>query len=366
MTKLLLPFWNAGEGRIRSFWRLLAQIILFLAILLFLVFAAYIAEIFIKEFHSPQITYKTMKRVIENLAELIATVLSLAIAGRWLDRRPFCDFGFHFSRRWWADFAFGLTLGAILMIAIFLFELAVGWVSITGVFVSHGNFTISILVWALIFVSVGIQEELLSRGYQLRNIAEGLNWRFIRPRTAIVISCIISSLIFGALHLANPHTSIISTANLAIAGLSIALGFILTGELAIPIGMHISWNFFQGNVFGFPVSGMAINSTFIAIRQGGPGAITGGEFGPEAGVIGLGATIIESVLIVAWVRWRYGHVAIDDRLAQFCPRKKPDAAPPVISVTEENLAPAIETYMSRLENYHPARSNPPAPFDKTD
>jgi hypothetical protein len=102
-----------------------------------------------------------------------------------------------------------------------------------------------------------------------------------------------------------------------LAGVFLGLAYVLTGELAIPIGLHITWNFFQGNVFGFPVSGGDFSqATFIAIEQGGPDVWTGGAFGPEAGLMGIVAMLVGSGLIVLWVRWRRGSVGLHLPLAQ--------------------------------------------------
>ena len=156
-----------------------------------------------------------------------------------------------------------------------------------------------------------------TRGYLLRNLAEGLNFKRIGPRTALIAAYIISSLIFGGLHAANPNASLTSTLSIALAGLFLGLGFVLTGELAIPIGLHISWNFFQGNVFGFPVSGAYAGPSFIAIQQAGPAWATGGAFGPEAGVIGLAAILLGCGLTLWWVRRRTGQLRMQTELAEY-------------------------------------------------
>ena len=109
-------------------------------------------------------------------------------------------------------------------------------------------------------------------------------------------------------------------ANLMVAGLFLGLGLVLTGRLGLPIGLHISWNFFQGNVFGFPVSGNDYAAaTFLAIRQGGPDLWTGGAFGPEAGLIGIGAILLGCGLTVLWVRFSYGRVALYRPYALYAP-----------------------------------------------
>ena len=169
----------------------------------------------------------------------------------------------------------------------------------------------------VLFLCVGIYEELLSRGYQLKNMAEGLNYPGIGPRGAILLAWILSSSVFGLAHLANPGSTLVSTVNIAFAGLLLGVGYVLTGSLAIPIGLHITWNFFQGNVFGFPVSGMDdIGATFFEISQGGPTSITGGAFGPEAGLVDIISSVVGSFLIVLWVRFRSGKATLETSIAE--------------------------------------------------
>jgi len=255
-----------------------------------------------------------------SLVILVGAVLSVWLAGRFLDRRRFSDFGLHLSRDWWIDFAFGLVLGALLMALIFLVEWTAGWITITGTFhapATHISLVLGLLLYLTSFIAVGILEELFSRGYQLKNVAEGLaGIRLLGTKGAIALATVLSAALFGYLHVKNPNATIISSFNIFLAGIFLALGLLLTGELAIPIGLHITWNFFQGQVFGFPVSGLESSLSVVAIVQGGNELITGGDFGPEAGLMGVGAMLLGSLLIVLWVRTRYGRADLCAQLTR--------------------------------------------------
>ena len=160
---------------------------------------------------------------------------------------------------------------------------------------------------------MGIYEEALTRGYLLTNLAEGLNLPFI-GRLPAVIRPGRFLLIFGAYTYEIPRSHHQPDRRRDLLG----LGYVLTGDLAIPIGIHITWNLFQGNVFGFPVSGTPVRgATFIAIQQGGPDLWTGGAFGPEAGLLGIAALIAGSLLILLRVHRRFGSLAFDRFLGQY-------------------------------------------------
>ncbi|MGL5756541.1 MAG: CPBP family intramembrane glutamic endopeptidase [Paraclostridium sp.] len=130
-------------------------------------------------------------------------------------------------------------------------------------------------------------EEIVARGW-LMNV--------LGARYTPAIGLIISSVFFGVSHLGNPGVSFIAILNIILVGLFLGMYVIKTNDLWGACGIHAAWNFSQGNIFGFEVSGGdVLIGSIVDLNLKGNELISGGIFGPEAG---LGATIIISICII--------------------------------------------------------------------
>ena len=318
MNVIVQMFWDPDDRRLRALWRLILHALLIVGGLLALTLLPGVSIGYGggETDAAPNVLKGVAPMLIFGLVVVAATLL----AARFFDRRPISDLGLQLSARWWRDLTFGLLLGALLMFLIFLIELALGWVTIEGAFYTSLPlpFSVAFIAFLVLFASVGFYEELMSRGYYFKNLAEGFNFGPVGRKVAIFLALLISAVIFGLLHAVNPNATTFSTINLFLAGVFLGVPVLLTDELAISIGVHIAWNFFQGNVFGFPVSGYTIfRTTVIDVAQGGPDLWTGGAFGPEAGLLGIAAMIVGSLLMIWWVKRTRGTVGFAHSLAEY-------------------------------------------------
>ncbi len=182
------------------------------------------------------------------------------------------------------------------MTLIFAAEYAAGWIQVSGflmIRVADVSLALALSFSLVKVLCVGVYEELVSRGYHLRNLAEGLN-----PPVAVFAS----SAVFALLHAVNDNATAMSTLGLLVNALLFAAAFLATGRLSAAIGLHVAWNLFEGAVFGFPVSGDKEGASVVAIHQLGPPLVTGGAFGPEAGLSGIAASLLGIAVFVAWRR----------------------------------------------------------------
>jgi membrane protease YdiL (CAAX protease family) len=294
MDRLFSIFRAKTENRPRAGWRILGhQLLLVLCLLLLEDYVTAPLKTSISQYGL---------WIVDTVTGILAFGMSVWLAGRWLDRRPFADFGFHISRAWLIQLGFGAALGAFLMAAVFLVEWALGYIQITqfGFTVEPGtSLIVGLLVMFMHYIGISFTEEILTRGYILRNLLEAFAGPNKNVSTGLAV--FVSSIIFALPHAGNPNASLVSTLLLILFGVMCAVGVILTGELAISLGLHLTWNFFQGNVFGFPVSGWELRGgTLIQLQQRGPEWFTGGAFGPEAGAVGLIVMLLGVLCIVFW------------------------------------------------------------------
>jgi uncharacterized protein len=315
MSTIKHVFWNRDEARLRAGWR----IFVYSAAWFVLGYVAIYLRDSVAAGWLPEVYRTPLLAAIFTL--LVVVLLTGLVGSRLLDRRPLAGYGFHLNKGWWLDLGFGVALGTLLMLGIFGVELALGWTEITATFVtgdSGQHFGPLILVlFTTILLYGGILEEITYRGYLLQNLAEGLNLKRIGPQLATLIAVLISSVVFGLGHAENASATSLSTINtMLIAALVLAGGYVLTGQLALPIGFHVAWNFVGVGVLGFSASANILGASFFAISEHGPALWTGGAYGPLGGLLGTGAFILGFLLIVAWVRVRVGKVGLDLSVAQ--------------------------------------------------
>ena len=240
----------------------------------------------------------------------VAVTAGVLLAARLIDRRRLADLGLRLERGWFADLLVGLGLGLALQTLVAIVGFVAGWFALAGVAIgSPAAFADAIVL----YLAVGIYEELLVRGYLLTNAAEALRGS-LGDRRAVAGGLLVSAAVFGVAHWANPGASALSTLGVALAGVFLGVGYVLTGRLSLPVGVHISWNLTQGVVYGLPVSGTTAAAHLIDLDPVGPALLTGGAFGPEAGLLGLVALALGTAATVAWARW-IGADAPDPRVA---------------------------------------------------
>jgi membrane protease YdiL (CAAX protease family) len=156
--------------------------------------------------------------------------------------------------------------------------LLIGTCDLVLLVVAHAHHTrrhgLPWLELATVFVPAAFHEELVFRGYlfqKLRSVNRSVAFAF-------------SSFLFAMLHLNNRNITPVALANIALAGIMLALAYERYERLWFPIGIHLSWNILSGPVLGYSVSGYDSQTTVFATTARGADWITGSAFGIEGSV----------------------------------------------------------------------------------
>ena len=221
----------------------------------------------------------------QNLLSLLITLFSFAFISlliffrvKVIEKRSLSSIGFN-KNNWLKKYSLGFLIGLVMMSIIVLILLSFGYITVEKNPIQLVGISAisSILVILFGWIIQGATEEIVTRGWLLNVLSTKYN---------IGVGLLISSTLFGLMHLTNPNVNYIAVINIILVGLFYGLYVIKTNDLWAVCGMHSAWNFAQGNIFGFEVSGLDVSvGSLIDLNLVGNNVITGGAFGPEAGII---------------------------------------------------------------------------------
>ena len=220
----------------------------------------------------------------KDLLSLLITLFSFAFISllvffrvKVIEKRSFSSIGFN-KNNWLKKYSLGFLIGLAMMSIIVLILFPFGYITVEKNPIQPVGIsaTASVLIILLGWIIQGATEEIVTRGWLLNVLSTKYN---------IGVGLLISSTLFGLMHLTNPNVNYIAVINIILVGLFYGLYVIKTNDLWAVCGMHSAWNFAQGNIFGFKVSDLDVSvGSLIDLNLVGSDFVTGGIFGPEAGI----------------------------------------------------------------------------------
>ncbi|MGA8114349.1 MAG: CPBP family intramembrane glutamic endopeptidase [Actinocatenispora sp.] len=227
----------------------------------------------------------------------------VAISHRMRTKRPI---GFGIRHGGVKEFGIGLLLGAVAFLGIFAVEWSRGLVHVHRIAVDPRG-----LAQALgLVLLLAVAEEVAFRGL----LMPGLLIVFHRRWVALLLS----AALFAANHFFTDGMTRLTILSALLGGIMYGLAYLATGRIWLPLGLHIAWNFVQGPILGFPVSGSALDgSTVIRQTVTGPDWLQGGAYGPEGGMIGILFRLLVILTLLVLARTAFSR----PRVPQYAPAR---------------------------------------------
>jgi uncharacterized protein len=228
------------------------------------------------------------------LALAVLAILTATWVCTRLRRESLASVGLRLDRRWSLELAFGTALGAT---QIALAALMLGQFGGVRLQLDPARSLAALAAGFLAFLAVALIEELLFRGFLFQRLRDGLGaWPAL----------LILAVLFALAHWSNPGmegaVKIWATLDTVLGALVLGLAYLRTNSLALPVGIHLGWNWMQGTVLGFGVSGTSRDQGwFKPVFVDDPTWFTGGAFGLEASAF---AVIVDVGLLVVLLAWR--------------------------------------------------------------
>lgn len=203
---------------------------------------------------------------------------------KFIDKKSFESLGFT-----WKGYTNEAALGFFAALALLGFGsvilVSMGYLSFISVNSDAGALSLEIAI----MIAVAFVEELVFRGYLLNNLMLSVNkWGALS----------ITAALFSLFHGANPDITLFAVLNIFLAGILLGLNYIFTKNLWFSIFFHFAWNYFQGPILGYDVSGLKLTN-LLQQSISGPELWTGGPFGFE------GSLLCPLLLVVAIIVFVY-------------------------------------------------------------
>lgn len=201
--------------------------------------------------------------------------------------------GFVLDWRWAREFGGGSLLGLASALLVTALIAAVGGVWLE---LDPARSVGLLFKGAYVFLFVALFEETLFRGFVFQRLVDGIG---------VWAAQIVLALLFASGHWGNPDmqgaTLAWATLDLFLGAVLFGLAYLRTRSLALPVGLHLGWNWTQGYLLGFGVSGYEHHGWFRPVLADLPEWISGGRFGLEASVFSV---VLDVLLILLLWRWK--------------------------------------------------------------
>jgi uncharacterized protein len=279
-------FW-ADDGRLRAGWRFL------LAVLLFVFVNAFTGDLANSWAGPSDRKFELLFRPLFLVLLLVMFSALLKIFDR-VEGNPLVAMGlgrihlFH-------DVAIGIIAGAV-MVGLAVLPIAIGFHVGFRLILSRHSLKLALAV-VFILATGAMAEEVAFRGYPFQRLVEA---------TGSIAAILLSSALFGSLHLRNPHASAFGLINTVVIGIVLAVAYLRTKALWLPWGLHFGWNLTLGLLFGLPVSGIQQFAVVVRGTASGPVWLTGGAYGIEAGMAGTLAIGAGFIFVLFGIKNRPG------------------------------------------------------------
>jgi membrane protease YdiL (CAAX protease family) len=284
-------FFVNQDGHLRSGWRLAIFAVAFLI-------CVQLSELFLLWSFSgvlrrsaSEVAHSNWGFATGHGALLISAALVGWACGKLFEELPLRALGCLPQRGWLKNFGIGSALGAASLFLAALLATVTRGIHFRLDTAGAQSIGMTVVTSALIFVFAAAAEEMLFRGYALQT--------FVRANLAWV-GILLTSVPFAAAHLKNPNVVPGFTfLNTALAGLWLAVAYLRTRSLWLPLGLHWSWNWAQASLLGLPVSGIDRIAPAPLLRaiNAGPDWLTGGTYGIEGGAACTVALLISTAII---------------------------------------------------------------------